>query len=256
MLFHKVQHKLLTDKLSQLKIRAFADTHAGDPNFYEKLLMEEIREVKESNSLAILAGDLINNGIKCSIGNCYEDIMKPREQVKYITELFKPIKDKIIGVIEGNHERRTTKEVDQSPAERYAEMLGVQFFGDEVLLKIPFGKCAAEGNTIVNTVYATHGYGGGRKPGAKVNNLSNMGDIVIADLYISAHTHLINTHSEVIYIPDTREEKVREHLMTFVTTGSYLKRGGYAIQKGYAPVKLGSPTITLGGKRKEISVTI
>ena len=257
MLFHTVNHPMLTDKLTELKIVPISDTHIGDPNFDEKKLMEKIREIKESeNTLALLNGDIVNNGIKSSISNCYEEVLRPSEQVKYAVKLFNPIKDKVIGAVEGNHERRTTKEVDQSPCERYCERLGIQYFSTEVFLKLRFGKSGAEGSPIYYGGFMTHGTGGGRTVGGKVNMLSRMADVVIADFYIMSHTHQLAPHPEVIYIPDLRENKIREQELWLVMSGSYLKRGGYAGEKIYSPVKLGSPTITLGGKRKEISVTI
>jgi predicted MPP superfamily phosphohydrolase len=257
LLFHTVKHPILKPDLKELDIIPLGDIHIGDPMFQDKLFNDKVYEIKHRpNALVILKGDCINNGIKSSVSNCYEETMKPKEQRKYLVELLKPIKNKIIGAIEGNHERRTTKEVDCSPTEVYAAELGCQYFGNEVLLKISFGKSGAEGDTIHYTYYGTHGWGGGRKEGGKINNLISLGEIVIADVYCMAHTHIKADIPGVIFIPNINTNRINKQPKRFVMSGSWLDRGGYAAMYGFKPVEIGSPTITLNGKRKEISVTI
>lgn len=256
MIFHSVQHPILTPELNSLTVIPISDTHIGDPNHDEKALAETLYKARQTNALLILLGDIINNGIKSSVSNTYEETMKPSEQVKYVASLLEPYKDLIVGAVEGNHERRTSREVDQSPAERYSEKLGIPFLGDEALLKLKFGKTAAEGGSVVYSLFATHGCGGGRTAGGRINGLSRLSDVVVADVLCQGHTHALSCHNEQIYLPDLRTEKVNVQDMTFVSCGNYLRRGGYAAQKTFAPLKLGSPLIQLNGKKKEVSVTL
>lgn len=242
-------------KADKINLITISDTHIGDPNHCNKTLDETLYKAKHTDAYILLMGDIMNNGIKSSISNCYEETMRPSDQVRYVAKLFEPYKDKIIGAVEGNHERRTTKEVDQSPCERYCERLGIKYFGNEVLLKIRFGK-NHKGDPLIYSLYATHGSTGSRTVGGRVNSLSKLSDIITADILCQAHTHQLSVHNEVILIPDIRENVVREQVMNFISTGGYLMRGGYAAQKGYAPLKLGSPFIELSGKRKEVRVTI
>ena len=50
-----------------------------------------------------------------------------------------------------------------------------------MLLKIKLG--------LSRSKYATHGWGGGRTRGAKVNNLERLSHIVLCDIYCMAHVH-------------------------------------------------------------------
>lgn len=234
-----------------------SDTHIGDANFNETKLKETIRQIKETpNMLTLLNGDIINNALKCSVSNCFDDVMSPKAQIKYAINLFKPIANKIIGVNFGNHENRTANVADMNPAEVIATGLGVQYFGAEVLLKIKFGKKTEDGNPLVYSVYATHGGSSGSNPGSKVNAIQKLKQIVVADAYIMSHTHQLDAHPSLLYLPDLQKNLVREQRMYLVMCGGYLDRGGYAVTKNYSPLVAGSPLIALSGKRKNINVTI
>lgn len=62
------------------------------------------------------------------------------------------------------------------------------------LLFIRFGKVTnhhgRKNSRQLYTVYVTHGSGGGRKEGGKVNRLADLASIVDADIFIHAHLHL------------------------------------------------------------------
>lgn len=58
-----------------------------------------------------LCGDLADYGLKNSKTNVYKAVMQPKEQQEYVYELFKPIAEKIVSAVPGNHEERITKEV-------------------------------------------------------------------------------------------------------------------------------------------------
>ena len=256
MLFHTVTHKILTDKLKELHLIPIGDTHVGDPGFDDTLFMETVRQIKEDeNALCVLTGDMINNALKDSVSNVY-DAMRPSDEIRYFVKLMEPIKDKLIGVLNGNHCIRTDKHSDISPAEVIAAKLNTPYFGDEVFLKISFGQTVPHHNQVYYGIFAYHGAGGGRLAGSKVNVVQRMTQVVLADIYIAGHTHQISAVPQTIYVPDLRTNKVNEQKMMCVSTGSYLKRDGYPAQKGLPPMALGSPTIIMSGKRKDVKVII
>ena len=257
MLFHTVNHPILTSELTELKLIPLGDSHIGDPSFAEQLFMQKIEEVRVTeNALVLLTGDMINNALKNSVSNSYDQVLQPAGQIRYLVKLLAPIKDKIIGVISGNHEWRTTKDTDISPAEIYAAKLNVPYLGDEAFIKISFGQSSHHHNKIYYGVYAYHGAGGGRLAGSKVNVVQRMTSVIIADVYISGHTHQMSAVPQTIYLPDLRANKVNEQRMMCVSTGSFLKRDGYPAQKGLPPMDLGCPTILLSGKKKEVKVIL
>jgi len=66
--------------------------------------------------------------------------MSPQEQIKKAVELFSPVKDKILGVVNGNHERRISKVAGIDITEVMADKLGVRYAGDEFCIKLRFGR--------------------------------------------------------------------------------------------------------------------
>ena len=256
MLFHTVNHPILTDKLKELHLIPIGDTHVGDPGFDDKLFMDQVRQIQDDpNALCVLTGDMINNALKDSVSNVY-DAMRPSDEIRYFVKLMEPIKDKLIGVINGNHCIRTDKHSDISPAEVIAAKLNTPYFGDEVFLKVSFGRTVPHNNQVYYGLFLYHGAGGGRLAGSKVNVVQRMTQVVLADIYIAGHTHQISAVPQTIYVPDLRTNKVNEQKMMCVSTGSYLKRDGYPAQKGLPPMALGSPTIVMSGKRKDVKVII
>ena len=93
-----------------VKVWAVADVHIGAKECDMDGFKAFLRKMQdEPDSYLVIVGDVLNNGIKDSMTNVYEETMPPHTQVDVATELLKPIADKILGCVGGNHERRTTK---------------------------------------------------------------------------------------------------------------------------------------------------
>lgn len=253
-------HEVDLGELQSAYIVPFSDLHLGDPHFdRQKFLGYRDWVQSKPNAFVTLNGDIMNTAIKSSVSDIYSETMNPRDCLKAAVSLFEPIKDKILCVVNGNHERRIYKEAGFDISELLAQQLGVYYAGDEAYLKIKVGKATGtkgNGKPIVYTMYQTHGWGGGKTAGAKVNNLSYMANIVLADIYIASHTHFMTTHTGEIGIPDIRTNKIVPTKLTFASSGAFLKRGGYAVTHGFTHAKLGSPRIRLDGTKKDVHVSI
>jgi hypothetical protein len=105
-------------------------------------------------------------------------------------------------------------------------------------------------------VYATHGSGGGAFVGGKALKMQRMSQIVVADLYITSHTHVRAAFKEAIYLPDLSNNSVRLREQVYVNSSSMLHWGGYAEVKGYKPGSQGAPIIVLHGTKKQVDVTL
>jgi len=203
----------------------------------------------------VLIGDLVNNVTKGSVSNVYDEVMMPTEQIRYIASLLMPVKDKIIGIVSGNHERRSRREVDLDPDEMIADKLGVPYFGDECLIKFSFGKISRSGDPVAYVLYATHGCGGGRTIGGKLNRLSDLPKIVEGcDAYMSGHVHQIAAIPKGVQRLNASKQHVSEGMYWLISTGSYLQRAGYAITHCFDPVVLGCPVLSLSGTERKIGV--
>ncbi len=248
----------LPEDLEAAYIIPLSDLHIGDPLFDERKFQRFADWIKATpNAWVMLLGDLMNSATKSSVSNIYEEVMNPQQQLKYARSLLEPIKEKVLIAVEGNHERRILKEDGINVTEILCEQLGVVYAPRSALLKITLGRRIKNGKPICYTIYATHGAGSGRTTGAKVNTLRRLREIILADVYVMGHIHFMTAFQETYLVPDTRNNKVEEVKLTFVSSSSFLKWGGYAEEKILNPAKLGAPRIRLEGRnKKDVHVSI
>lgn len=249
-------HQVDLGALDAAYIIPLSDLHVADPNFDEQKFLRFCTWIQETpNAYVLLLGDLMNTATKNSVSDVYEDVMDPNQQLKYTRKLLEPIKDRVLAIVEGNHERRIKRETAINTTEVLAEMLGLFYSPRSVLLKVRVGK-NKHGKPVVYTIFGTHGLGGGRTWGNKANWLRRLGDIVLADVYVMGHVHQMIAFQDVYYIPDLRNNKVDEVKRTYVSSASFVRWGGYAEEKLLPPSKLGAPRIRLDGGKKDVHVSI
>ncbi len=234
----------------------FGDLHYGSNDCDEALLKRDLEQVeRDPDARAIFNGDLLQNDLKSSKGDIYHQRYPPREQKRRLRELLAPIADKILVILGGNHDEGRTDE-DATPILDIAEWLDVPYAEGEALLKIPVGEKRHNKKPAVYSLYATHGWAGGRVIGSKATNLQRLREIVLADVYVISHTHQQMAFPGQYLVPDLYNGNVREITQHFVNTGSYQRRGQYPIRKGLPGVVLGTPLIKLGGREKRVVVEV
>ena len=102
------------------------------------------------------------------------------------------------------------------------------------------------------TIYITHGSGGGRREGGKVNRLADLASIVDADVYIHHHTHLPLVFKESYYRTSVSSSSVLLVDKLFVNTAASLNYGGYGDKAGFKPASKRSPVIYLAGLKHDM----
>jgi predicted MPP superfamily phosphohydrolase len=242
----------------QIEVHPMADLHIGDNNSDFKLIMERIDYIKKTpNAYCVLGGDLMDAAIASSIGDTYGANLQPMEQLKQCVKIFDPIKDKILCVLPGNHENRVYKTDGIDLTEIMCAQLGIpeKYSPTTALLFIRFGKQRHGGSTgrpFLYTAYVTHGSGGGRKEGGKVNRLADLASIVDADIYIHAHTHLPLVFKESFFRVSGGNSSVALVDKLFVNTAASLNYGGYGDKQGFKPASKSSPVIYLDGLKHDM----
>lgn len=241
----------------RIEIHPMADLHIGDSNCDFKLIMERIEHIKHTpNAYCILDGDLMDTAIASSVGDTYGSNLQPMEQLKMCVKIFEPIKDKILAVLPGNHENRVYKTDGMDITEIMCAQLGIpqKYSPTTALLFIRFGRQVGKNHNrpMLYTAYVTHGSGGGRKEGGKVNRLADLASIVDADIYITGHTHLPMVMKEGFFRVSGSNSSVALVDKLFINTSAWLNYGGYGDKQGFKPTSKKTPIIYLDGTKHDM----
>ena len=196
-----------------------------------------------------------------SVGDPF-DQLRPREQRKLAVKYFEPLAraKKILAWVDGNHERRTRKESDEFIGEEICHDLGIPsvYSPDAVMLFLSIGYDSKHNKKTRNiyTIYMTHGWSGARTIGGKFNNVYQLRQVALADIYICSHVHQKGAFPLQLMIPDNKTKTASWKKQLFVSTASFMEYDGYAIQAGYSPTTMGAPCITMSGRRKEFHALV
>ena len=243
-----------------VEVVPIADLHIGDPASQDDVIKSLLNDLLSTeNRYTILMGDLMNTAIAGSKSDFYGEILKPSEQLQRCYNLLSPVKDKILGIVSGNHEDRISKSVGVDMTQLLATELGIpQLYSDtSALIFLRFsGRKDNKQHKMTYSIYVNHGHGGGRRPGGKVNALADFGSIIDADCYIVGHTHLPATFKDRAFhiIPHQGKAILRERL--FVNTASALSYTGYGNRQGYQPASNSYPVISFSNRVHHMTVSL
>lgn len=226
---------------SPFKLYPIGDIHYGHPSCDLEKLERFISWIeRQENAYILLTGDMIENGTRHSLGRAvYEQLVNPEEQVEGIVQLFAPVWDRVLGVLSGNHEERTTNLSGFDPARAIAHRLRATYFPTTAYLDIWVGEHKME-------VFATHGYGSAKFPHTRLKNIMDYNRFIPADVYVTGHFHDLNTLRDcrIVKNPSTMELELRKRY--YVVAGSFLKYfDTYAERQGHYPTGVGAPKIAM-----------
>lgn len=112
----------------------------------------------------------------------------PFLQTNKAIELLEPIKDQCIGLLEGNHEYELWKRHNQNITAVIAREFRVPYLGYSAWGYLKWRMKGGRPSRALS-LYAHHGYGGGRTTGGKANKLVHAGMRFHADITILGHGH-------------------------------------------------------------------
>lgn len=255
----------LPSEFDEIEIEIFSDLHLGSKKCDFPLIQERIDRVKDNDNVyAIILGDICNTALKNSKSDVYEDQLRPKEQLDQACMLFEPIKHKILGICQGNHEQRIDKETNIDILYLMARQLDIadKYGATACLLFIRFGHqrytrdTKNSGRKVCYTLYMTHGSGGGSTVGAKANSLERRGQIVDSDIVCIGHTHMPITFRTASYKVDPQNNSAYTKEQVFVNASATLDHESYAERIGCKPSSKISPVIILNGKYKKVLVRL
>jgi len=228
------------------------DFHIGSGNFSLNQYLEYISYILEHPEIKVaLMGDYVEMGALSPFGASEEKV--GAIQLLDVVKLLEPIKDRIILLLEGNHEERfwrATKGTD-TITRSIADALQIKPLlpGPErgQLFIVRIGKQAY-------SVYAIHGSTGA--VAYKASQLSKIFANIHTSLAVHAHNHQIFKDHRAFYT--VREIDGRYYLAVseqhWLTTGCFVKNLGYAEAKSMPVTKIGAPFVRFYADREAIEI--
>jgi predicted phosphodiesterase len=234
---------------SDITVYPIADVHYG-ALMHDKQKWYEFCKLAESQDDAyfILNGDLINNNTRSAVGSPFDDFERPRDQKIRMVEMLKPIREKILCLTSGNHERRSMKDADDDSTYDIAAKLDIEdlYRPNIAFLKIGIGTRKKENGRVspqaTMVVAVTHGSGGGIYTGATVNRNERFGNVIDnIDCLVVGHTHKATVTRPSKIVCDVRTNKVYTKDYLVISCTSWQKYGEYAVQKMLLPASVSKP---------------
>ena len=242
-----------------IRLYAVSDLHVGAAEWQEQAWAHFRKAILDDpDAYIIVAGDMMNNGIKSSVTNVYEETMRPREQKARLVEELTPLRDRIICGVPGNHELRSVKETDDDPLYDVFCKLDLEdvYRGNGAFCLIRMGSKNGDGRT--NPTYriaALHGSGGGALMGGYVNKAERFGMAIDGlDLLVLGHSHKPATWPTGKLVFDPQNNRVTIKPFRVVVSTSWLDYSAYALRKMLTPTVVCQTRITLFGDHKAIEV--
>ena len=244
-----------------IRIHFIADVHLGAREHLEKEWSSFCSTVLDDpRAYVILGGDLINNTTRASVANIFDEVMRPRTQKQLMLEMLRPMRDRILCALPGNHEGRSGRDADDDPIYDIMTKFDLEDYYRENIgfVKIQIGNPYNNGN--YNPTYilgVMHGAGGGIYTGAAVNRNERFGYTIDGiDALLVGHSHkpFVTQPGRICVNPHANRATIVPFKVIVAT--SWLQYGGYVARKQLLPASHAPQVITLCGTKKNIQVTM
>ena len=189
-----VKEIVVPKNVHRIHLEPLGDIHIGSRLFDRQKFLERLNAIKNDRTRYWLGmGDYIDN-IRPYKGGTIDkrwnysvidrEYMTPEEQLTAFVNLVKPIANKCLGLLWGNHEWNTI-DYDEFN-ERVCRRLGVPFLGSMAFVQLRIRRQDVKRTVII---WACHGSYAGMRRGGAVNRLEELSAKYDADIYLHAHTH-------------------------------------------------------------------
>jgi len=258
-------------KESNWTIVPIGDIHFGHRNVDLDKLRNTIKFVEKTERCLWLGmGDYADaitvKDRRFDLNSVNPDYATPDKQYRFIRSIFAPIKEKCLGLLDGNHDYIHWKQHNHNYVDGLAYDLGVPYLGINAYVRLVFTRKSGKRKKQNRfDIYCHHGWTGARTVGGRINRITDLANIFPnLPLYLMGHVHLLGPAPPRIQLSVDSRLNVTELRQNFVFTGSYLKgympdATSYVEAKTYVPTTLGSPTITIkvnDNKRTPFNVTV
>lgn len=230
----------ISDNRQVIPVWFLGDIHYGHESCNIEKLQQYIQWAKKKKAYTILMGDLIENSMPTWMPETIWSQKKiPHEQIYDIIELLKPIKDKILCIFQGNHEKRTFKLTGFDITKEIAEKLGCYYqrLGGFIRIKIK--------NQTYN-ICIHHGYGASQNPRFHIQKALQSWRGM--DILAIGHLHQLYLEKLSYYTPEGKESVIA------LRTGGFLDYPEYALERFFPVAEIGAPIVQLHSNQHSIHV--
>jgi len=227
------------------------DIHLGAEQVNYDKLKGYIDWVKSNKYAYIfLMGDIFDVATRDSPTSPFEQKININEAMEEMTEIIKPVRKRVIGCIEGNHERRLKKYAGLDVLRVWCESNHIRYCGHSAAILFSV-------KNVDYTFFAHHSTGGGQTIGGKLNRIAKLMSVFAdADCYLGGHNHSKALGEDAIAYLDKRDMKIRYRRILYVDCGSFLEYpSSYAEAAALPPSHTGAPRIRMSGIKKDLHVS-
>lgn len=228
----------------------FGDLHKGSPNYAAGKVRSWINYLVSREQTSMMGtGDWLNAALRTSVSDVYEETTPVGRAKRELRAELEPLAEanRIDIAIPGNHEARIHKAVGDCPVEDIADALGVNYSRTSCFLRYIVGDQEY-------VVYLRHGSGSGRAS-AQAGRMEREGQIAVADVYVSGHTHRQQVIRGAVFELGA-DGVAHRRRQVYITSGSFLSYEDYAASLGLPPADIGAPRIRFDGRRKRVFASL
>ena len=235
-----------------IKIKPLFDSHLGN-KYSDKKAFKAYVEDSDESTYFIGGGDLSDSIIihdkryqKSVDATKGDDIID--EQVQTLEDILSPVRERIIGLGDGNHENTILLKGGTNMMKRLCRRLDTKHLGYSWLIRLLLTEGKGRGRKVV--VRGHHGWGGGsRTQGADLTKFSKDMQHFDADIFLYGHVH--RKQSDRIPRLGLVGEKLISKPKLLGICGTFLKTyssgvdSTYSERGGYPPVEIGGITVNI-----------
>lgn len=238
----------LPQELQSAEILIAADIHTGSAEFDEKRWERFEELLRRPDTFVVFAGDQCEYATRSSKSDVYTQALSPHQQKRWWVEHLKPYKEKVLCIVDGNHEfNRASKDADDFPLYDIALALGIEdrYRSEGAFVDIGLGSIKGGSRQVHYVFRVQH----------QARNNANHGTadgFEGIDVFISGHTHkpMDKPLSKLVY--DAKKKCVIQRDVENIVSGHFLRFGGYGERAGYRPTSTKLYSVVLSGKKKII----
>jgi UDP-2,3-diacylglucosamine pyrophosphatase LpxH len=200
----------------KLYIIPISDLHIGSEQFnseYFEYCLDKIDDIKGDKRIYLL-GDLVEHASKTVGNSAFKTTMPLEDQIELAINLLKPYRKDIVFSCMGNHEARSTKDIDMDINKlNFAKAFKCEY-GHQKIDEIKI-------NDNIFNIHVSHGKGSAAYSHLAQGKMIRETQTINADLFIQGHNHRLDFFAQ----PIRTANGIKRRYYAF--SGAFLNYNGY-----------------------------